>query len=149
LLELKAKCGEKDPQTLRVMSLLGEVYHSRGWNHQSDRSLRPCLTFQNKTHGPTSFNALDTAFRLALLCQTQGKLDEAAELLERCWHAYEDTRGFENPITLQRASRLFEVYHEQKQFTKEVLILRTILQRSKPSSDPLIQRRSTNCNVSQ
>lgn len=45
---------------------------------------------------------------------------------QRCWHAYEDTFGFENSITLQRANRLAEVYHEQRQYTKEVLILRTI-----------------------
>jgi hypothetical protein len=53
-------------------------------------------------------------------------MDEVAVLLERRWHAYEDTLGFENSITLNRPSMLAGVYHEQRQYTKEVLILRTI-----------------------
>jgi tetratricopeptide (TPR) repeat protein len=122
----QALYGEQHAQTLRVMSLLGRVYHQRGWKHQSDRTLRPCLSLQNQSLGPTSFDTLGTVLRLANLCWSQGSLDEAAALFERCWHAYEDRLGFRNPSTLETASCLAGVYHHQKQFNKEVLILRTI-----------------------
>lgn len=110
--------GEKDPKTLRIMSLLGLLEGLQSQNAQADSLLSQTLEIQRRVLGQENPDSLSTADRLANIYQREGKYAQAEALHGQTLEIQRRVSGSEDPGTLSTMDNLAIDYAKEGKFAQ-------------------------------
>ena len=115
--------GPKSPNTLRAMSLLGNVADKEGNYPEAEALLTQALATQRQVAGPEYRETLRTMNNLAIVYQEEGKDPQAEALLEQTSAIKRRLFGPEHPSTLRTMENLALVYEDEGKFAKAEALL--------------------------
>ena len=118
--------GAKSPNTLKAMSLLGDLAEKEGNYPEAEELLTKALSMQQEILGMHDPETLRTMNNLAIVYQDEGKDARAEALLEQTSVIKRSVFGPEHPNTLNTMSNLALVYEDEGKFAQaEALFERT------------------------
>ncbi len=118
--------GARSPETLKTMSLLGDLAEKEGNYREAEALLTKALNLQQQTVGPHYPETLKTMNNLAIVYEDEGKDAQAEALLNQTSTIKRRLFGPEHPDTLKTMNNLALVYEDEGKFGQaEALFERT------------------------
>ena len=128
----RAELGQQHEETLDCMTILGEVYESRGQIKGAEELFTQVMETGKRKLGARHPTTLSSMHHLASTYSEQGRWGDAEELLMRVIEIKKKTLGADHPITLDSMNNLAVIYMNQGRWDDaEKLLVRVIEIRKK------------------
>ena len=110
--------GERDPDTIRTMAVLGTVYRAQKRYEKAEEMGARALTLHREVLGERHPNTLQSMMDLAAVYLAQKRYEKAEEMGARALTLGCEVLGERHPNTLQSMMTLVMVYLAQKRYEK-------------------------------
>ena len=90
---LEKRLGHDDPETCKVIGILGDLYRAKAQFDKAEPLLRDSLTATERRLGPASADTLEAYLRLSSLLSEMGRRDDAVALLRTGLNTVEQRIG--------------------------------------------------------
>jgi CHAT domain-containing protein/tetratricopeptide (TPR) repeat protein len=119
--------GKDDPETLKAVSNLAEVYKKLGRVAEAELLLKRIIKTNERVLGNDHPDTLASVSRLGMLLRTQARNTEAEPLFKRALESRRRVLGKDHPDTLVSIHNLGELYLAQGKFAEAEPLLKTAL----------------------
>lgn len=120
--------GERDPETLAALDLLGWTLHKIGQPDRAEAPLRAALEGREAVLGPEHPQTLESMHNLAAALYNLGRPDEAEPLERRAVQGRSRVLGADHPDTLVAKTKLALALTSQRRVDEAEPLLREVLE---------------------
>ncbi|RGP72388.1 hypothetical protein FLONG3_6784 [Fusarium longipes] len=127
-LDLRQKVlGERDPDTISSMVILGTTYHAQGRYDEAHEIVVKALDLQQEVLGEQHPWTIDSRVHLAAIYQARGQYNRAEAISKQTLDICLNTYGEKRPSTINSMAALASTYQAQGQYHKAETLREKVL----------------------